>query len=468
MIPGYIQQVPIFQAPEHNQKRGGSPLSGLGNENVEKRTRQGSGEMSSILDSPGQDEPDAYTLRDIMTELKKLATKEDLVQVKGTIVAQSAEIQQLRSEIEKHSDRIKTLETEAGARAAKEANSTNRPDVYNLQRKQYGSAQSERPPWHQQRRQSIVIHGLKVKNDDELLENILDLCQAMDVIAFSSDVEEITRLGRTDNTGTRTPPIRVVFQFAYIRNNILQRKSNLLKHQKYSSVFINADEPIEIRRRKGLFRKIAQKAREDGKSATYRADWIQIDEDVYQASELQKIPRKYMPEDTRRPEARQSLETRRQANKDDNTGAGAATATLLLSPEPNVKIKMTKSGLTFSGPTAYLSNMSKSDFVYKGLPYTSSEQGLQHQNALHHKVTDIAAKIMNTTSTKEIKTISHDIPKSDEWVRISPGILWDMTDCKYTQNPELMAKLLKTAPHRLIEASFDSHWGGGPLWSRYL
>ena len=167
-----------------------------------------------------------------------------------------------------YSDRIKALETDAGARTAREANTREKPKVNNMQRKQYGGPHEERPPRHQQRRQSIVIRGLQVQNDDALMENILDLCQAMGEIVFSSDVEEILRLGRPNNPGTRTSPIRVTFQFAYICNNILQRKSNLLKKAKYSSVFINADEPIEVRRKKGIFRRMAQKAREDGKTAT--------------------------------------------------------------------------------------------------------------------------------------------------------------------------------------------------------
>ena len=470
MIPGYIQQVPIFQPPEHTQKRIGSPLSDYENDNNGKRTRQGSTEGSSIPCSPGRNDPDALTLRDIMAELKKVATKEDLVQVKGTLVAQSAEIQQLRTELEKHSDRIKALETEAGARAARETNSTAGPDVYKPQRKQYGGAHADRLPRQQQRRQNVVIHGLNVKKDEELMENILDLCQAMGEIVFSSDVEEIVRLGRSETPGINTSPIKVTFQFAYIRNNILQKKANLLKSAKFSSVFINADEPIEVRRMKGMFRKIAQKARDDGKTVTYRADLIQINDVVYQANELTKIPKEYMPEEIRRVARNEGRSDTDTVPSNGNAGPGAETPQVLLSPEPNVKNKMTKSGITFSGPTAYLSNMSKSDLVYKGQKYTSSEQGIQHQNALHHKVMDIAEKILDATSTKQIKKMSHDIPKTEEWKRISPGILWDLTDCKFTQNPELVDKLLKTAPHRLIEASIDSHWGGGgcPIWERHL
>ena len=42
------------------------------------------------------------SLKDVMLEFKKLATKEDLVQVKSSLIAQAAEIQQLKNEVLNH------------------------------------------------------------------------------------------------------------------------------------------------------------------------------------------------------------------------------------------------------------------------------------------------------------------------------------------------------------------------------
>ena len=92
MMQGFIQQVPIYQTPEHGQKWDSSPLFGPNMENAGKRSRQISGEVSSIAGSPSTAANGEYTIDDIMKEFKKLATKEDLVQIKGTMVAQSAEI----------------------------------------------------------------------------------------------------------------------------------------------------------------------------------------------------------------------------------------------------------------------------------------------------------------------------------------------------------------------------------------
>ena len=464
MVPGFIQQVPIYQTPDHGQKRDSSPLLGSNPDNLGKRSRHQSGDMSSIVGSPITADSDAYTLQDIMKALKKVATKDDIVQIKGTMIAQSAEIQQLRGEIEKHNDRIKILEDEAGARAARETNRITGPDVDTRTRNQHGGAQSVKSQGPN-RRQNIVIHGLKINKEEETMETVLDMCQAMNAIVFSSDIEDITWLGRFDSGSPRPPPLRVSFQYQYQRDNILHKKYKLQDKPKFSMVFINPDEPIEVRQIKGIFRRVANKAREDGKNVTYRADWIQIDEEIYQASELERIPKKYMTESTMNRRPRPTQEKAPEASGREATSEKDQEQDERDVPtydeDPNVKIKLTKCGLIFSGSTAFVSNMSYSDFIYKNQPYTSSEQGLQHQNALHHKVTDIAEKIMKTSDTKLIKTISHDIPKSELWDKMSPGILWDLTDCKYTQNPPLMKKLLDTAPHRLVEASIDSKWGGG-------
>ena len=129
-------------------------------------------------------------------------------------------------------------------------------------------------------------------------------------------------------------------------------------------------------------------------------------------SEIKNIPEKYQPDPyVRKTDQAQSLDQVRSTNeemKDDQAAAGLVYGS-------DVNIKLTKAGLTFSGPSAFVSNMSPCDFIYNGQPYSSTEQGIQHLNALHHQVPEIADKIMKTTCAKKIKVISHDIPKSETW-----------------------------------------------------
>ena len=44
---------------------------------------------------------------------------------------------------------------------------------------------------------------------------------------------------------------------------------------------------------------------------------------------------------------------------------------------------------------------------------------------------------------------------------MAPGKLGELNEAKYSQNPTLLKKLIDTAPHKLVEASVDSSWGGG-------
>ena len=86
------------------------------------------------------------------------------------------------------------------------------------------------------------------------------------------------------------------------------------------------------------------------------------------ASELNELPEEYKSESQRR------------CNMDMDEDQGPRGATIIKEkeapgithgqslPEPNVKIRLTKCGLTFSGPTAFPSNMNRADFVFDGQP----------------------------------------------------------------------------------------------------
>ena len=325
------------------------------------------------------------------------------------------------------------------------------------------------------RRNNVIIHGITAMKDDDVMTTVLDMCQVMGSIIFASDIVDVTRLGSYDVPTPKPPPVRVTFEYTYQRNNMLRRKANLMNHERFAQIFVSPDEPIEMRRIRGLFRKVAYRARAAGKEVVVRTEWIKIDDVTYQASEIDRIPSEFKPEILNRQNtkmskdddetvvdttgARPKVRVRTDVVGDTDTTPQAVPKRM--SPEPSVKIKLTKSGLTFSGPTAFPSNLHRTDFVFEGKPYTSSEQGYQYLNAEHHNVMDIAAKILATSDTKLIKEISHDIPKSEEWNKIAPSKLWALMDARFSQNPPLMDQLLDTAPHKLIEASIDEKWGGG-------
>ena len=115
--------------------------------------------------------------------------------------------------------------------------------------------------------------------------------------------------------------------------------------------------------------------------------------------------------------------------------------------------------------TAYLSNHAKVPFVYDGTPYTSSEQGFHHLGAAHHLEFEVAERILKTDDIAKIRELSHEYPRSPGWERLAPHKLYELNREKFTQNPHLRARLIATAPHRLIEASIDQKWGGAAPYS---
>ena len=62
-------------------------------------------------------------------------------------------------------------------------------------------------------------------------------------------------------------------------------------------------------------------------------------------------------------------------------------------PAPNEKIRLTKDGILFSGPSAFLSKLSPADFVFENTPYNSTEHSIQHLNASHHLEFEIGEEV---------------------------------------------------------------------------
>ena len=300
-----------------------------------------------------------------------------------------------------------------------------------------------------------MSEGVPSLSETEQEAFILQLCSALSIIAFPSDIDGIVSMRRRDPASTRPPPLLVTFSQQHVRLGLLRQKYRLVNIEKYSNIFINADEPIEVRRNKATFRKIAFRARSNGKTVMYRNDWIRIDATTYYVPDLDKIPEayKFHPDEP--------------GNVTNDIGAASAqsnprkdSAFSRAKQLPNEQVKLTKAGVTYAGKTAYLSHFYNCQFVYKKQPYTSVEQGLHHIHATQENELALAATIMSLHEARDIKALAKDLPCSDEWNEMCPGVLMDLNRAKFEQNPDLKQRLIDTAPHDLVEATVDSKWGG--------
>ena len=392
--------------------------------------------------------------------------KSDLTKLQETVSSHALEIKQLREDLVTQSKRIQNLEDSVGSQAAKTFTRT-QPDVSYARPIQHGGPLFQNIQVDERQR-NLVFEGIPALSEPELESFILQLCSALSIITFPSDLEGFVPMKRRDPTSLRPPPILVTFNQNHVRSALLRQKYKLAEMEKYREVYINPDELIEVRRTKATFRKIAYNARQDGKTVTFRSDWIQIDGTTYYVPDIDKIPDTYKvnmgrPKTDKPPGGamggvgstpeQDSLLPQEKTRNDPET-------TTREKPSTNERIKLTRAGYTYAGESAYLSHFYNCEFTYRKIQYTSVEQGLHHIHATHENNTEMAKIIMSRYYARDIKTAAKDLPNSEEWNNMSPGVLAELNKAKFDQNPDLKRRLIDTAPHKLVEATVDAKWGG--------
>ena len=363
------------------------------------------------------------TLADIMSQLRltakasdlvDLATKKDVQEIQGIVTSHTLELQQIKQDMLLHAKRLQQLEENLGQQAARLFNKTP-PDVDFTRSRQDGGAQSSFPQTNL-RKKNLVFEGLPSLSDRDTVDFVIQLCSAIDIIAYQSDFESVVPMRRRD--GSKKPaPILITFEQHHVRSAILRKKYKLAATEKYASVYINMDEPIEVRRAKAVFRRIGYQARLDGRSVTLKDDLIRIDEDEYRITDLKKIPEKYRL--NLEPPTSAATDPALQSKKNPNAPTPPTR-------QKRIKIKMTKAGLTFSGPSAFLSHMHRCSFTYKKEPYSSVEQGFHHLHAEFEGEHDIARTILSLHNAYDIMDAAKPLPASEEWSKMAPGQMWDL------------------------------------------
>ena len=127
----------------------------------------------------------------------------------------------------------------------------------------------------------------------------------------------------------------------------------------------------------------------------------------------------------------------------------------------SVKIKLTESGLCFSGYTAFVSNHYERPFTFEDIEHRPVDHGYCFKKTMCYERPDLADKVRHTIGPYEAKDLVRNLGPNPKWEHMKVPTLKALFVAKIAQNPDLLDALLKTAPHRLIEASWDSLWGGG-------
>ena len=99
--------------------------------------------------------------------------------------------------------------------------------------------------------------------------------------------------------------------------------------------------------------------------------------------------------------------------------------------------------------------------MYEDIGHKTVDHGYCFKKAVCYKRMDLADRVRHADTALDAKDVVRHLPPNPEWERIKVPTLRCLFIARLTQHPDLMEAFLKTAPHRLIEASWDSNWGGG-------
>lgn len=113
--------------------------------------------------------------------------------------------------------------------------------------------------------------------------------------------------------------------------------------------------------------------------------------------------------------------------------------------------------MTFRGKYDFLSNMYSATFEWDGRTYRNSEAAYQSAKSLDPAVRDEFSE-MNGVVAKRAGT---KVLLRSDWESVKDGIMEEVVRAKFSQNPELLQKLIDTGTMELIEGNgwHDTYWG---------
>ena len=268
-LPTQVQpQIPTFQQGEKRLLSPNAIISPTATKE-DKRLRNGSGEPEDKMStSDSEQEPtmsDLKTAMDaILARLGTTATKVDIASINDKITAQNVEIDQIKTKMVKQEEDLKKLQslfdgTVAANLNRKPETAEGEPPMLNM-----APAGPNRSENASSKQRNLIIEGLGGNTEDDMCGEFIKVCASIDVTLYRNEIEYITRYKRRADSDMKPGPVLVTITRTLLRNNILKKKRGLLQVEGMGSIFINADETLEIRRAKSMLRKVARITQQQG------------------------------------------------------------------------------------------------------------------------------------------------------------------------------------------------------------
>ena len=132
------------------------------------------------------------------------------------------------------------------------------------------------------------------ESEPEMVVEFIKLAATLKVIVYAKEVEQVLRMNRRDETNKKPGPVLLTLARNVLRDTILKKKGNLGNTPGFDGVFINADEPFEVRRAKSFLRKAAYHGRKQGENVLFQHNQLTINDKIFTTENYNKIPAKFL------------------------------------------------------------------------------------------------------------------------------------------------------------------------------
>jgi ribA/ribD-fused uncharacterized protein len=111
---------------------------------------------------------------------------------------------------------------------------------------------------------------------------------------------------------------------------------------------------------------------------------------------------------------------------------------------------------SFNGKYRFLSNFYNSDITFKNITYKNAEAAFHAQ-----KIFGEGRKEFADLNPSDAKRLGRRVLLRKDWEEVKDGIMYEIVQAKFEQNPVLAKRLLDTGDAELIEGNTwnDRYWG---------
>ena len=306
------------------------------------------------------------------------------------------------------------------------------------------------PPKTDRDIKNIIFEGLNEIRDENVYETVIGTIRELDINIYDNDLNLAHRIGTFKGENAWPRPIRVEFVSTHVRNVIWQNRRKMENSPSHFNVRISRDEAREVRQARAILRKLAAKARNQGKSVYQHEDHILIDGrkyDLQNAAQTEGTPSYAQVTGGWKP-----TPPSRDISKAEQK---ADPKTFKLPAE-----RKTEAGLAFFTKDSKKSCFHPTKVVYEGVEYQTPEHNYQCIKALTSEMMDLYHKIKEAPTARRAKQLGGEVPYNPEWEKIKPDVMFKIQLKKHEQHTELGEELCANEGI-FMEASRDSFWGTG-------